>query len=67
MIRDMNKAAAEGMKIASKHPRRDLDAQDLWHLMDEVRQKHQLTNEVYDAVCNAYYVGLAIGTRTARG
>lgn len=67
MARNMIKDAAEGMKIAHKHPRRDLGSNDLWQLMDVVRQKQQVTNEIYEAVCNAYYAGLAIGTRTARG
>ena len=67
MKRNMNKAAADGQKIAGKCQQRDLYADDIYQLLDAVRKTQPVTNEIYDAVCNAYYAGLSIGTRTARG
>lgn len=64
-MRNVAKQAEQGRNIVRKNDRLDLYAQELHALLDKSIATKD-TNDIYDAVVNAYYMGLAVGVRNGR-
>lgn len=61
-MRNVAKQAEQGRNIVRKNEKLDLYGQELHALLDKSIVTKD-TNDIYDAVVNAYYMGLAVGVR----
>ena len=64
-MRNVAKQAEQGRNIVRKNDRLDLYGQELHALLDKSIATKD-TNDIFDAVVNAYYMGLAVGTRNGK-
>ena len=67
-MRNTKKNADQGREIVRKKERIDLAAEEVHQLIDKIAENpvgKLVINEVYDAVCDAFYMGVAVGTRNA--
>jgi len=67
-MRDIPKNVEAGRALVRKHNRLDLTGNELKAFTDGFNEKAKTsTNEaIWEAVVNAYYMGLAVGNRSAK-
>lgn len=68
-MRDVRKQAEQGKKIIRKHEKADLSVSKIHQLVDIFKDTQDDTNSVlegvYEAVVNAFLMGVAVGSRNA--
>lgn len=68
-MRNVRKQVEQGCKIVDSHKNIDLTAEDLRQFKDIFDQNFQrkgITGAVYSAICDAFYMGIAVGDRHGR-
>jgi len=65
-MRDMKKNAEQGRSFIRKHERADLKAVEVIELISQSREEGSFDiNKLYEAICDAFYMGVAVGARNA--
>lgn len=64
-MRNVEKQAEQGRNIVRKNDKLDLYGQELRTLIEKPLETRG-SNDIYDAVVKAYYMGLAVGMRNGR-
>ena len=64
-MRNVEKQAAQGRNIVRANDKLDLYGSELHVLLDKPIATRNY-NDIYDAVVDAYYMGLAVGMRNGR-
>lgn len=67
-MRDIPKNVEAGKALVKKSERLDMTANELKAFTDgfEERAKTSINEAIWEAVVNAYYMGLAVGNRNAK-
>lgn len=65
-MRDMKKNADQGRSFIRKHENADLRAVEVIEMISRTREEGSIDiNKLYDVICDAFYMGVAVGARNA--
>ena len=68
-MRDMNKQKEQGQKIIRAHERADLSAMEIMKFKNDFdKNVHEkgINEAIYNLICDAFYFGVAVGSRTRK-
>lgn len=69
-MRNVLQQAEKGRKVLEKHPNADLSVGELhqfFSAFEETAKEKGSHNALWDAIDNAFYMGVAVGARNAKG
>lgn len=69
MKRDIKKQEQKGMRIMRDHTHADLTVPEIMKFKEEFEatlMKKSLSEAIFNLACNAFYMGVAVGSRNCR-
>lgn len=67
-MRNIENQVRQGEEIISRHNRADMSVSECMQIMEPIRSQEgaeQISDQIYDAIMNAFYMGVAVGARNA--